>query len=322
MSIFFVVIVVLCVIVWKVEKGIDRKEEQEEKKKSDLVRTSSDTVKKCLEDLQTTSSVSSFLNSWNSLKKECDKLVLYKGFISDNTIKCNIDDLYKSVRDMGNDYQWLACNVIERMRNKAVKEIKNLYKYSPENRERVFQSFQEEINEGYSSFSDETKTLADSMLEEVASITGTGVLPRNNQDVKYEVHQELDYENTKIEDIDGMDGHEFEYFCADLLRSSGYGNVEVTRGSGDQGVDILATKDEIKYAIQCKCYSSDVGNKPVQEVFSGKRIYNCHVGVVMTNSFFTEGAKEAAKATGVLLWDRRKIQKLIEKKIKLSQSDM
>ena len=37
-----------------------------------------------------------------------------------------------------------------------------------------------------------------------------------------------------------MDGHEFEYFCGDLLKKNEFSNVEVTRGSGDQGIDIIA----------------------------------------------------------------------------------
>lgn len=112
--------------------------------------------------------------------------------------------------------------------------------------------------------------------------------------------------------VDAMEGHEFEHFTADLLRKLGYQRVEVTRGSGDQGVDVLAEKDGIKYAFQCKCYSSDLGNKPVQEVHAGKYIYQCHVGVVITNRYFTQGAKDAARATGILLWDRDKLREMME----------
>lgn len=114
-----------------------------------------------------------------------------------------------------------------------------------------------------------------------------------------------------VSEVDGMDGHEFEYFCADLLRKDGFSEVSVTKGSGDQGVDILATKGGIRYAIQCKNYASALGNTPVQEVNAGKTFYNCHVGVVMTNSTFTAGAKTLAQATGVLLWDRAVLQKLM-----------
>lgn len=123
------------------------------------------------------------------------------------------------------------------------------------------------------------------------------------------------YSNTDsfdiVDEIDGMDGHEFEYFCADLLRDNGFAEVRVTKGSGDQGVDVLATKDGIKYAIQCKNYASALGNTPVQEVNAGKTFYNCHVGVVMTNSTFTVGAKDLARVTGVLLWDRTVLQKMM-----------
>lgn len=112
--------------------------------------------------------------------------------------------------------------------------------------------------------------------------------------------------------VDGMEGHDFEYWCADLLKKNGFSNVEVTRGSGDQGVDVLAKFGDAKYAIQCKCYSSDLGNKPVQEVNAGKAFYHCHIGVVMTNRYFTAGAKEIAEATGVLLWDRDTLKRLIK----------
>ena len=59
--------------------------------------------------------------------------------------------------------------------------------------------------------------------------------------------------------MDDMEGHEFEYFCADLLRDKGFLDVEVTRGSGDFGVDILAEKDGVTYAVQCKCYNAPSG---------------------------------------------------------------
>ena len=119
-----------------------------------------------------------------------------------------------------------------------------------------------------------------------------------------------DYRN-QMNEIDNMDGHEFELFCAALLRKNGFSNVKVTQVSGDQGVDIIAKKDGLKYAIQCKRYSSDLGNTPIQEVFAGKNIYNCQVAVVMTNRHFTKGGTDLAKATGVLLWDREKLYELM-----------
>lgn len=118
----------------------------------------------------------------------------------------------------------------------------------------------------------------------------------------------------KIETIpfDNMEGHEFEFFCAEVLAKNGFENISVTKGSGDQGVDIIAYKDDVKYGIQCKCYTQDIGNKAVQEVFAGKTFYQCHVGVVLTNRYFRESAKELAKRSGVILWDRDKLIKMVE----------
>ena len=118
-------------------------------------------------------------------------------------------------------------------------------------------------------------------------------------------------EAISISHVDQMEGREFEFFCSDLLKANGFYQVEVTPGSGDQGVDILAKKDEVKYAIQCKCYSSPLGNSPIQEVHAGKSFYGCHVAVVITNSTFTQGARTLAERTGVLLWDRTKLVEMI-----------
>nr|DAR55873.1 MAG TPA: Restriction endonuclease [Caudoviricetes sp.]DAY98023.1 MAG TPA: Restriction endonuclease [Caudoviricetes sp.] len=111
---------------------------------------------------------------------------------------------------------------------------------------------------------------------------------------------------------DTMEGHDFEYYCADLLRNDGFYNVEVTQGSGDQGIDILAEKAGIRYGIQCKCYSNNIGNKAVQEAFAGKTFYHCHVAAVLTNRYFTRSAKQLAEEDQVLLWDRDELERLVQ----------
>lgn len=112
--------------------------------------------------------------------------------------------------------------------------------------------------------------------------------------------------------FDKMDGHAFERYCANVLAENGFQKVQVTQGSGDQGVDIIAYKDDIKYGIQCKCYASDIGNRAVQEVFAGKAFYQCHVGVVLTNRYFTRSAIELASRNGIILWNRDKLLQMVE----------
>jgi restriction system protein len=104
--------------------------------------------------------------------------------------------------------------------------------------------------------------------------------------------------------VDEMEGHDFEYYCADLLKEMGYEDVEVTKGSGDYGVDILAVKDNITYAFQCKCYDRPIGVKAVQEVYAGRDYYDRMIGVVITNQYFTEPAIKLASKLKIILWDR------------------
>ena len=103
---------------------------------------------------------------------------------------------------------------------------------------------------------------------------------------------------------DELEGHDFEFYCAGLLEKCGFQEVEVTRGSGDFGIDILAEKDGISYAIQCKRYDAPVGVKAVQEAYAGRDYYDRMVGAVMTNQYFTAPAVEAARKLKILLWDR------------------
>lgn len=119
-------------------------------------------------------------------------------------------------------------------------------------------------------------------------------------------------ENLNSQNYDGMEGHQFEYFCADIMKKNGFINVEVTQGSGDHGIDILADKDGISYAVQCKCYSSNIGNAAVQQAHTGKSLYHKDIAVVLTNRYFTPQAKEEAYALGVKLWDRDKLNEMID----------
>lgn len=112
--------------------------------------------------------------------------------------------------------------------------------------------------------------------------------------------------------MDEMEGHEFEYFCADLLEKQGFVDVEVTRGSGDFGVDILAEKDGVTYAVQCKRHTAPVGVEAVLCTYGGLAYYERMVGVIMTNQYFTAPAVEAAKKLRILLWDRGYLDAMID----------
>lgn len=124
-------------------------------------------------------------------------------------------------------------------------------------------------------------------------------------DLVLEIVRDLifDYENNtlpKVKNLDDVSPIDFEHECADLLNESGW-TARVTQASGDQGIDVIATYENVKAVFQVKKYSQPVGNSAVQEIIAGKAFEQAHVAAVVTNSTFTASAKKLANATGVFL---------------------
>lgn len=132
----------------------------------------------------------------------------------------------------------------------------------------------------------------------------------NLHDFESELLQSNDKSLTTIDDVDLMDGEAFENFIALIYERMGY-QVEITKSSNDQGVDIIATNLKEKIAIQTKCYSSPVGNKAIQEVIAGLTFYDSDKGIVVTNSIFTKSAIELAQKSHIELIDREKLKRMI-----------
>ena len=107
----------------------------------------------------------------------------------------------------------------------------------------------------------------------------------------------------------------FEQFLASVFIEWGY-QVETTKVTGDQGVDLIVSKNGSKVAVQAKGYpGSTVGNSAVQEAHTGMKFYGCHRSVVITNSTFTSAARKLAQGVECALIDHDMIPLLIEGKI-------
>jgi restriction endonuclease Mrr len=122
---------------------------------------------------------------------------------------------------------------------------------------------------------------------------------------RYDLNQALDditssYRESKVGYSDDMDPYDYERYVCDQLNGYEW-SAWVTKASGDQGVDVLAEKNGIKIAIQCKLYNSPVGNDSVQQVLAGKVFYNAQFAVVISNSEFTRSAKQIAEVSKVIL---------------------
>lgn len=97
---------------------------------------------------------------------------------------------------------------------------------------------------------------------------------------------------------DGMTPLEFEGACAAVLRSLGW-DASTTQGSGDQGADVIASKNGRRLVIQCKLYTGVVGNKSIQEVIAARIFYKADLAAVVCNSAYTKSATTLANASGV-----------------------
>ncbi|MEG0367537.1 MAG: restriction endonuclease [Coprobacillus sp.] len=110
-----------------------------------------------------------------------------------------------------------------------------------------------------------------------------------------------------------MSGEEFESYVKELLVRNGYKKVQLTKRSGDYGIDILATYKNQTYAIQCKKYSKPVGVAAVQQAYTGCEYYGYDIPVVVTNYRFTAQAIALGESNGVLLWDNQELNRLKRK---------
>lgn len=122
--------------------------------------------------------------------------------------------------------------------------------------------------------------------------------------------ESLMYRGSNINNVDKLDGFEFERYLRAHFRNKGY-KVELTPLQQDYGVDLVLIKGKDRIAVQAKRYNHEAGYKvnyrAVQEVAAGKAYYNCSKGIVVTNSFFTNSARELAKVNQIDLWDRKRL---------------
>jgi restriction system protein len=98
-----------------------------------------------------------------------------------------------------------------------------------------------------------------------------------------------------------MSPTEYESYCAEELRVVGW-HAETTKATGDQGADVIASRDGVRLVVQCKKYTNAVGNDAVQQVIAAKMFHDGHIAAVISSAPFTVSAKLlAAKADVVLL---------------------
>lgn len=104
---------------------------------------------------------------------------------------------------------------------------------------------------------------------------------------------------------------EYENLVTRSLVDCGW-DARVTVASGDQGIDVIAEKSGIKVVIQCKLYSSNVGNAAVQEIIAGQIFENADFAAVVSNVDYTKSARQLASSSRVFLLHHDQLEELEE----------
>jgi restriction system protein len=110
---------------------------------------------------------------------------------------------------------------------------------------------------------------------------------------------------------------DFERRVAELLRQMGF-RVELTKASGDGGVDIVALSSSPitggRYLVQCKRFGPKlpVGSPVVREFYGALQADRKAVkGILITTSYFTPDAKRFAADLPLELIDGERLGKLL-----------
>ncbi|MDM8520154.1 restriction endonuclease [Anaerolineales bacterium HSG6] len=102
--------------------------------------------------------------------------------------------------------------------------------------------------------------------------------------------------------LKAMDPIVFEYLTAALFERKGY-KTHLTVTSGDEGVDVLATKNFRKTVIQCKRYGGSVGQPTIRDLYGTMQHNKAADAYLVTTATVTKQAQEWAKGKPIHLVD-------------------
>ena len=116
-------------------------------------------------------------------------------------------------------------------------------------------------------------------------------------------------ESEPIIDEKNKKGINFENLCSRKLKSKGW-RIDNTPVSGDQGVDLIASIENLRLCIQCKDHQKPIGNKAVQEVYAGKNYWHGTHAILVSRSGFTKSAYKLARSNNVILINEFEIENI------------
>ena len=80
--------------------------------------------------------------------------------------------------------------------------------------------------------------------------------------------------------------------------------------TGDFGVDLIATRDGVRTAVQCKRQARAVNGSAIQQVVGGAPVHGCTTTMVVSNNRYTRAAEHLAAVHECRLVDRVRLARL------------
>ncbi|SDX63900.1 restriction system protein [Allochromatium warmingii] len=120
--------------------------------------------------------------------------------------------------------------------------------------------------------------------------------------------------------LEHLTWHEFELLIGEWFRHQGYTVVE-TGGVGepDGGVDLVLSKQNQTYLVQCKHWKAvQVGVNVVRELMGVIAVQNATGGFVITSGRFSDEARRFADQAQITLIDGHQLRRLLRQHSKIS----
>lgn len=142
-------------------------------------------------------------------------------------------------------------------------------------------------------------------------------LKYDKESIDEEIEEEEEWKIKLLEKIMDISSGSFERLCQRILRECGFEKVEVTRRTGDGGIDghgvfKLGGLLSLHVIFQCKRWKGNVSSKEIRD-FRGAMTGRTDHGLFITTGNFTRDAKDEAERDGAPKIDLIDGNSLVEK---------
>jgi len=163
------------------------------------------------------------------------------------------------------------------------------------------------------SYCEENPTIDDEIIGSIRNLKNEDWFVFIASQIEQSCLKLIENDHSKIINQSYKKGIRFENHCMKILKQRGW-EVKETPKTGDQGVDLIASINDLRICIQCKDHEKAIGNRAVQEVSAGKLFWKGTHALIVSKSGFTKSAQQLAKSNKVKLineYQLKDLEKLI-----------